>query len=591
MTQKLPGDDIPYVLLDDARVVGAGPARLYVDPVEIVATRRTADVAAALEAIRVATRGGLHAAGYLAYEAGYALEPRLAACVPTVSDAPLVWFGLFREFETIASGDVADWLPDPAGAWIGTPEPSIAHDAYGAALAQVQALIAAGDLYQANLTFAAAASTQGHPLALYAGLRARALAGYGAVVRTERDWLLSLSPELFFTLDRNRITTRPMKGTAVRAAEPEADRAAIAALQTDEKQRAENLMIVDLLRNDLSRVALPGTVAVPDLFTVESFPTVHQMTSTVIADLAAGHDAIDVLTALYPCGSITGAPKIRAMEAIGTIEAEPRGVYTGSIGRIDAEGASAAFNVAIRTLTLGAGQARLGLGSGIVADSHAGPEWAECLAKGAFVESDRHFDLIETMAFDPHDGIARLDAHLVRIKASADALGFSFNRHAARNELQAATFRLTEPSRVRFLLARCGAMAIATAPAPAAPAGRVDVAVMPLPVPQHDFRLRHKTTDRGFYDAARRASGVFEVIFTDTERRLTEGSFTNIFVERDDVLLTPPLQRGLLGGVLRSTLLESGVARETELTPADLIDGFLIGNSLRGLLPAKLAGL
>jgi len=591
MTQRLPSDDIPFVLLDDARTTGAAPARLYAGPVEIVTTRRVADVPAALEAVRVATRGGLHAAGYMAYEAGYALESRLAACVPAVADAPLLWFGLFRDFATIEAEALARWLPDPAGAWIGVPEPKIARDAYDSAFAKVQALIAAGDLYQANLTFSATVAVQGHPLALYAGLRARACAGYGGVVRTERDWSLSLSPELFFALDGGRITTRPMKGTAVRAADPEADRAATAALQADEKQRAENLMIVDLLRNDLSRVARPGSVAVPELFAIESFPTVHQMTSTVTADLAERKDAVDVLAALYPCGSITGAPKIRAMEAIRAIEAERRGVYTGSIGRIDAGGESAAFNVAIRTLALGTGPARLGLGSGIVADSHAAPEWAECLAKGAFVESDRHFDLIETMAFDPHDGIARLEAHLVRIKASAEALGFSFNRHAARNELQAATFRLIEPSRVRLLLARSGAMAIATAPAPGAQSGRVDVAVMPLPVSPHDFRLRFKTTDRGFYDAARRASGAFEVIFTDPERRLTEGSFTNIFVERDDVLLTPPLARGLLGGVLRATLLESGVARETELTAADLIDGFLIGNSLRGLLPAKLVEL
>ncbi|MFM9978443.1 MAG: aminodeoxychorismate synthase component I [Sphingomonadaceae bacterium] len=588
---RFPDDDTPFVLLDDARIEGAVPARLYVGPVEIIATRRTTEVPAALEAVRVATRGGLHAAGYLAYEAGYALEPRLTELVPQRADRPLVWFGLFRDFATIASDAVAALLPDAAGAWIGSPQPAIARAAYDAALSQVQALIAAGDLYQANLTFAAAVATQGHPLALYAGLRARARAGYGGIVRTEDDWLLSLSPELFFATDGVRIRTRPMKGTAVRIADPGADAAAITALQADEKQRAENLMIVDLLRNDLSRIARPGSVAVPELFVIESFPTVHQMTSTVTADLAEGRDAIDVLTALYPCGSITGAPKIRAMEAIRTIEAGPRGVYTGSIGRIDAGGTSAAFNVAIRTLAMGVDGAQLGLGSGIVADSQADSEWQECLAKGAFLASDRRFDLIETMAFDPFHGIARLDAHMARVRASAAAFGFRFNRHAARNELQAATFRLTQPSRVRLVLAPSGAIAIATSPAPDAPTGRIDIAVMPLPVPPHDFRLRHKTTDRRFYDEARRATGAFEVIFTDAQRRLTEGSFTNVFVERDDVLLTPPLALGLLGGVLRDTLIENGVAREAELTAADLLEGFLIGNSLRGLLPAKLAGL
>ena len=587
MTIALPKGDRPFVLLDDARATGAAAARLYVDPVEIVSTRRAGDVDAALEAVRTATRGGLHAAGYLAYEAGYALEARLAPLIPPVADAPLIWFALFRGFETIAPDDVMALLPDPAGAWIGAPAPAIARADYDAAIAQVRALIDAGDIYQANLTFAATAACAGHPLALYAGLRARAQAGYGGVIRTTSDWILSLSPELFFARDGDALWTRPMKGTAARGADPDSDRAAVALLRDDPKQRAENLMIVDLLRNDLSRVAVPGSVAVPDLFRVETYPTVHQMTSTVTATLAPSRDAIDVLRALFPCGSITGAPKIRAMEAIRSVEASARGVYTGSIGRIDAGGTGAAFNVAIRTLHHGDGHARLGLGSGIVADSRAGPEWHECLAKGAFVASQRRFDLIETMAFDPHGGIARLDAHLARMRASAAALGFAFDRHAARNELQAATFRLDAPRRVRLMLARSGAMAIMTSPLPPQPEGPVDVAIVPMAVTRDDIRAHHKTSDRAFYDAPRRAAGTFEVIFVDPDGFLTEGSFTNLFVARGDVLLTPHASHGLLGGILRNELIESGRARETPLRVDDLDDGFFVGNALRGLLPAR----
>jgi para-aminobenzoate synthetase / 4-amino-4-deoxychorismate lyase len=591
MFPAIPRDGTPFVLLDDARTHGAALARLYANPVEIVVTRRMIDVPHALFALRTATKGGLHAAGYLTYEAGYALEPRLLSRVPETSDMPLLWFGLFRDFAEIAPEDVPTLLPDPASAWVGAPSPDIARSDYDAALAEVQTLIAAGDIYQANLTFGAHVRTLGAPLAIYAGLRARAKAGYGGVVHTGRDWFLSLSPELFFACDGSRILTRPMKGTAARKADPDADRAAVATLQTDEKQRAENLMIVDLLRNDLSRVAVPGSVQVPALFHVETYPTVHQMTSTVTAAMPEDRDAIGIINALYPCGSITGAPKIRAMEAIRDIEAAPRGVYTGSIGRIDAGGRSAAFNVAIRTLTLAGDSARVGLGSGIVADSRAGPEWDECLAKGAFIESDRRFDLIETMAFDPVEGFVRLELHLARMKASADVFGFMFDRHGARNELQAATFRLRTSARVRLLLAKSGAVAIDVRPMPVSPIGPVDVALVTLPVDASDFRLRHKTTDRAFYDCSRRAAGAFEVIFVNRDGWLTEGSFTNIFVERDGVLLTPPLEQGLLGGVLRHELIENGSASEAKLRNDDLSDGFCIGNSLRGLLPARLVEL
>ncbi len=589
MTSRLPRTDTPFVLLDDARVTGAAAARLYIDPVEIVITRRMDEVSTALEALRTATRGGLHAAGYLAYEAGHALEPKVTPLVANVAEAPLLWFGLFRGFQEIAPGDVAAMLPDQAGAWVGTPTPDTSRTDYDVAIAKVQALITAGDIYQANLTFGATVKTVGHPLATYAGLRGRARAGYGGVIHTGRDWILSLSPELFFACNGAKLWTRPMKGTTVRCADPDADRAAANSLTTDPKQRAENLMIVDLLRNDLSRIAKPGSVAVPDLFRVETYPTVHTMTSTVTGDLADGHDAIDIVRAIFPCGSITGAPKIRAMEAIAEIETAPRGVYTGSIGRIDAGGVSAAFNVAIRTLHLEEDVARIGLGSGVVADSNARDEWDECLTKGAFIASPRRFDLIETMAFDPKDGIARLERHLVRLKASAAALGFTFDRHAARNELQAATFHLRAPCRVRVLLGRSGAMAIETRPLPNPPTEHVDVALAGLPVDADDFRLRHKTTDRRFYDAARQ--GVFEVLFTHPDGYLTEGSFTNVFASDGAMLLTPPLSRGLLGGVLREELIETGQAREAELRAEDLQRGFFIGNSLRGLLPAKLVAL
>jgi para-aminobenzoate synthetase/4-amino-4-deoxychorismate lyase len=365
---------------------------------------------------------------------------------------------------------------------------------------------------------------------------------------------------------------------------------AVDALRQDPKQRAENLMIVDLLRNDLSRVSKPGTVKVPSLFAVETYPTVHQMTSTITAELGEGLDAIDVLEATFPCGSVTGAPKIRAMELIAEVEERPRGVYTGSIGRIGPDG-EASFNVAIRTLTMKAGDSRamMGLGSGIVADSRAGDEWRECLTKGAFVsDPDRSFDLIETMRFDPLEGVIEIERHLTRMKRSAGELGFTFDRHGARNELQAATFRLREPKKLRLLLSPSGALAIEVRPLPKPPSAPLQAVVLPLPVSPEDFRLRHKTSDRAFYDEAREASGAAEILFHDEAGFLTEGSFTNIFVQRPGILVTPPLGRGLLPGVLRERLIDSGEAVEGDLVAADLVSGFYLGNALRGLMPAIL---
>lgn len=585
----MPDFTAPFVLLDDARPGGA-PARLYQAPARVIEVHDIAAIAPALADIRAAIAAGQHAAGYLAYEAAAAFEPVLGE--PNGRIGPLLWFGLFDGFTEIASADVPELLPDPAGAWIGMPDPLIDRANYDSKLADVLALITAGDLYQTNLTFPSTVPIEGSPLAIYAQLRARSGAGYGAVVSTGHDTLLSLSPELFFALDDKKLRCQPMKGTARRGNTPAQDEAIATTLAADPKQRAENLMIVDLMRNDLSRVAVAGSVSVPQLFVVETYPTIHQMVSTVTADLAPGKDAVDVMAALFPCGSITGAPKIRAMQAIAGIEQGARGPYTGAIGRFDPSG-NAMFNVAIRTLLIRNGEdhALFGAGGGIVADSQADEEWDEARAKGGFLnDGPPGFDLIETMAFHPQTGIALLDRHLMRMKASANRFGFAFDRHAARNELQAATFRLKDPSRVRLLLAPSGAIAIEAAPMPAVPAGPVTVAVTPLPVDPADFRLRHKTSDRGFYDTARQAAGAFEVIFTGANGLLTEGSFTSIFVRRGDTLVTPALSgTGLLPGVLRAELLARGEAVKGALTVDDLADGFFIGNALRGLIPARLA--
>jgi para-aminobenzoate synthetase/4-amino-4-deoxychorismate lyase len=365
-------------------------------------------------------------------------------------------------------------------------------------------------------------------------------------------------------------------------------------LAADQKQRAENLMIVDLMRNDLARVSEPGTVEVPELFAVETYPTVHQMVSRITSRLRPECDAVDLLKTIFPCGSVTGAPKIAAIKALARLEKEPRGAYTGSMGWIEphSAGGDAAFNVLIRTLEwqLNSTKARLGLGSGLVVDSRAGDEWDECLLKGDFVRREaQDFDLIETMGFDPSEGIVELDRHLDRMRNSAEDLDFHFDRHAARNELQAATFGRKHKAMVRLLLSRSGAMAIQLKTYDDPRELPVKVALRPLPVEPGDFRLRYKTTDRRFLDLTRQQAGEYETIFVDPDGQLTEGSRTSIFVERDGKLLTPPLSRGLMPGILRAKLIDEGKAEEAELTPADLEVGFYVGNIVRGLIPAKLA--
>ncbi len=386
---RLPGPSEAFVLFDDARARKPAPARLYRDPVEQIVARTAQEVQPALDRLADAREAGLHVAGYMSYEAGLVLEDRLvplAARHATGDGPPLLWFGLFEGCRMIAPGEVAGLLPDPAGCTVGAVQPLIDEATYRRAFGQVQEMIAAGDIYQVNLTFPCDLPFSGDPLALYAAARPRAAAGYGGIVQMPGRSLFSFSPELFFTLVRGQLTARPMKGTARRETDPAADAAAARLLESDPKQRAENLMIVDLIRNDLSRVARAGSVIVPELFRVETYPTVHQMISTVRGRILPGLSPVDVLRTLFPCGSITGAPKVRAMEIIDQIEPVARGPYTGTIGWIDPEG-NAAFNVAIRTLCVeeGASTARLGLGSGIVADSDGTAEWAECLTKGRFL--------------------------------------------------------------------------------------------------------------------------------------------------------------------------------------------------------------
>ncbi len=599
-------DRHPFVLLDDARERGAADSLLFENPKDVFVAHRPDQVAEVLAAAEQARSAGGELAGYVAYEAGLALEDRLRPLANARSGGagPLVWLGLFDTPTRIAAADMPAWLAARAKSdgSVGPLEPQLSPGGYAQAFAKLQEAIHAGDIYQANLTFPLAGNFTGDPLGLYAALRPAAQAGYGGVIFDGSHWLLSLSPELFVSLKGRDAKAKPMKGTRPRGSDETADRELAEELAGSVKDRAENLMIVDLMRNDLARVAEAGSVRVDEPFAIETYPTLHQMVSVVHARLEPGETAIDLVCALFPCGSITGAPKIRAMELIDAVERDPRGPYCGAIGRIGADG-DAAFNVAIRTLRLteienGRGKAVLGVGGAIVADSKARTEWREALLKGAFARTSSgahraaQFDLIETMRFAPEAGIHALEAHLMRMKTSAAELGFSFDRHEARNQLHALCFVLEKPSRVRLLAARSGAISLEASDVPKAWPEPAQCIVLPLPVDPGDWRLRHKTTDRGFYEDAQRVArdhGAQEALFVREDGLLTEGCVTSIFVRGEDgVLLTPPARLGLLPGVFRQTMLDQGKAREAELRIEDLENGFYLGNALRLMMDAKL---
>lgn len=443
----------PYVLLEDR--VGLRGGRIYAHPIEVVRCDEPAGVDAALERLQAALDAGLHAAGFLAYEAGHMLEPRLGGLEAGPRPEPLLWFGLFEGFKTVTARALDDFfgeMPPPQP----LTEVRAAHsrEQHVAKVDAVKALIASGDVYQVNLTFPISFKCDSDPLALYAAMRARQPVAHGGVVALGDSTVVSVSPELFVSVRDGKAETRPMKGTAARGADPMADQEARRRLLSDPKQRAENLMIVDLLRNDLSRICRPGSVRTPALFTVESYPTFHTLTSTVTGDLMPGVGVREFLRALFPCGSVVGAPKIRAGEIIRDIEEEPRGAYTGSVGAI-APGGDLTFNVAIRTAVIGAGGVgRYGVGGGIVADSDPDAEYEEALLKGRILtDLAENFGLIETLRWRPEEGYVRLAGHLARLAASADRLGFACDlaRVETRLAASAEAWNCGQDRRVRLL--------------------------------------------------------------------------------------------------------------------------------------------
>lgn len=558
-----------------------------------------ADLPRVFQALEHASARGLWLAVAASYELGLAFEPRFGPWAQV--DRPLLRAWAFHQ-RTEIPPDMAErwWQANleslseqqrQAGVLQLAPEWSAQRHA--CAVERILALIRNGDCYQVNLTFPLWGLTHGHPFALFARLRHTQAVRYGALIHEGKNWILSRSPELFFERSGNRITTRPMKGTIRRSADAVEDALNLQQLRSSEKDQAENLMIVDLIRNDLGKMAPPGGVRVSSLFDVESYATLFQLTSTIVAEPVCASTQ-DTLRALFPCGSVTGAPKIRAMEIIREVEEGPRDLYCGGLGWIAPDGRQV-FSVPIRTLLVtDDGRCRLDVGSGIVADSDTLAEYAECLAKAEFVRKlADEFQLIETLRWKPDAGLHMLDRHLNRLRTSAASLGFRFERESIVAQLDKATASLAPAvHRVRLSLSRSGQSEIRCSVLDDTPSNP-ETFVWPVPLDESDPKLRFKTTARKFYDDALQTAldvGCFDVLFANTRGELCEGARSNLFLEIGGKLFTPSLGCGLLPGVLRQFLIEEGLATEAVLRKSDLeaASRIFLGNSLRGLTEVRL---
>jgi para-aminobenzoate synthetase/4-amino-4-deoxychorismate lyase len=595
--------DAGTVLVDFDGVAAAPLA--FGRPREVVTAETPGAVGAALARVDAAAAAGRWAAGFVAYEAAPGLDPALRA--RPRGTLPLVWFGVY---------DAPDPRPpEPAGpADLGPLAPDVDRAAHAAQVERIRARIGRGDVYQVNLTFRLRGRFAGDPLALYRRLREAQGGGLGALVHLGDRAIVSASPELFLERRGDLVRTRPMKGTARRGRFEEEDEAARAALAASPKERAENVMIADLVRNDLGRVARVGTVEVARLLEVERYRTVLQLTSTVEARLRPGVGLAQLFAAAFPCGSVTGAPKAMATRVIAAEESTPRGAYCGAIGFV-APGGDAGFNVAIRTveLDLAAGEAVAGVGGGITWGSSAAEEHDEALAKGAFLaERPSPFDLVETLRLEaggerrpgeaalgggrgPRGELGRyplLARHLARLASSARHLGFRLDAAEVEAALAREALAAAGASRrVRLLLGAGGAVRTESGPLPPAPAGPLPVALARARVSRRDASLFHKTTRRERYDLARRERpDALDVLLANEEGEPTEFTIGNLVAEIGGERVTPPLDAGLLPGVMRAELLARGEVRERPVGFAELRRArrLWLVNAVRGWVPVRL---
>lgn len=557
----------------------------FQNPVRVITVSMLADVRPALQTVQAAVDSGFYAAGYVSYEAAPSFDNAMRVCTAD-SALPLVWFGLF-------SAPIIPTEDREAGSYeVGAWEAEGDYLTYRNAIESIQENIACGNVYQVNHTFRLSTSFGGDGFGLYKQLCGKHPPTYSAYLNLGPISILSASPELFFHRLGNHIITRPMKGTRPRGRWREEDEQQALELSTSEKDRAENVMIVDLLRNDLGRLALPGTVQATRLFDIERYPTVWQMTSTIEAELPPQTNLDDIFTGLFPCGSVTGAPKISATQMIAECENSPREVYCGAIGYLTPQN-EAVFNVGIRTAwhEKSSGRMRYGVGGGIVWDSTSEEEYKEAWVKaGILNKPPPEFDLLETLRWE--DGhYALLDRHLARLLDSADYFGFAVSETRIREELLAYAYHLALGAwRVRLCVSPGGAPKIESAPLSLLPHEIVTVALAKTPVSRCDPFLCHKTTHRTVYERHKQQHlDCFDVLLWNEDEELTEFTIGNLVIEQESRLWTPPRLSGLLNGTMRAELLEMGRLQERVLRKEDLgaATNLWLINSVRGWVPVR----
>jgi para-aminobenzoate synthetase/4-amino-4-deoxychorismate lyase len=578
----------PWARFDDLRT---GESLLCPRPSRVLTAVRPDEVAGVLQQVHDATEAGSWAFGYVAYEAAAGLDPQLPGGSSSPGEPPLVWFGVCDEPARVASPTPpAEAAPQPDWRADWTDEE------HARAVASVREHIAAGETYQCNLTDRLRSTAVGDPEELYARLALAQRGAHNAYLDLGQHVVASASPELFFEWTGDVVRTRPMKGTAPRGRTTAEDREQSRRLLSSSKEQAENLMIVDLLRNDLGRVAEVGSVVVDELFALERYPTVWQMTSQVSARVRAGTGLLDLFRALFPCGSVTGAPKRRTMQLIDELEPTPRGVYCGAVGLVAPPSASfrARFNVAIRTVVVdrATGEAVYGAGGGITWGSEAAPERAELQAKAAVLAHDvTEHRLLETLAFVPGTGLRSIDRHVARMADSADWAGFRFDRAGVLASVRQAVAGRTEPGRVRLLLSRWGQVEVEVEAVPPAAARVVRLALDDDPVDATNPWLQHKSTRRDVYlTRALRHPEADDVVLVNQRGELTETTTANLALRIGSRWWTPPTSSGCLPGVERGRLLELGRLHERVLHVRDLHEAEQVAvlNSLRGWRPARL---
>lgn len=615
--------DRTYALLDDSKSSKSQSKNLlFTNPQHEIIARTEDELAQALDEIEVYKKQGLYLCGYLSYEAGYYFIDKMIPRKSKYNQQPLLYFIAFKDLhranrdEVEACFNKADPYPE-SNLCLHDFQLNVEKPAYLNAISKIKKYISAGDTYQINYTLKYKFKLQGTASALYKALRKKQPVEFGALLHFPESKVVSLSPELFIKKGGSTLTSKPMKGTAKRGKTKEEDEAIVDFLKQDSKTLSENVMIVDLIRNDFGRICKIGSVHVENLFQVQTFKTLHQMISTVKGTLEKSPSFKNLLHALFPCGSITGAPKIRTMEIINELEKEPRGIYTGAIGYLMPDD-NFYFNVPIRTISIDENnQCEMGIGSGIIYESNAEAEYEECLLKADFLTNlNQDFYLIESFRFDADNGIfINLDKHLKRLSQSAQSFGFKLDIEHIEKELDQTKTKLQTKSTLPFdsaqgavsdvpSMGKClykirltafqdGKMKISYDLVQAESGTLKTITISNDIINSQSIFQHHKTSRREHYNRAydeAEKNGFYDVIFFNENDHLVEASRHNIFIKKEGGYFTPPLKAGALNGIERQEFMKNNEVKEVEITRDKLIaaDEILLSNSVRGMVSVYL---